>query len=594
MASAVKATELHDKPRLVFTSAGDMNFALRTTLAGTAALLTAMWLQLDVPRWAIWTVFIVSPPVRGNALRKTAARLVGTFIGCVVALVAAALFPQDRVGFYALLAVWLGACAYWATLRRGYVSYAASLAAFTSAIISANVSGAPLNVWQNAMDRSSATVLGILFALFASNIAARNDDVPGELAERIRVLAADLLDWAVKQLKPGQSYQPMDAPFTTRILGLDETWTNAVAERPALSRVKAWIRGLPTALLSLQSAVLSMRDAASHGESATASAVSAADVLQGVAEFLRSSAGLDRLNLRQHITSLARLPNDSWDQTPILKEIVAALLYLLAGLESILTLNPPDTASPLYPQPTLVAHTRHATSNLIRTIVGMAVGFLIWEVTAWPHGPVFMVNIAVAVVIFVSIEDPVVATGATIIGTTLGGAVGLAAKYLLLISASDPLILVLVLFPLLFIGAWIETKGKLAPMGLFFVIGLLVLIEPTNPQEYNFVNDVNTLIAIEFAYAFASLVFLVIGAPIKGEERIAELLVRMRQRRRIARACSTRQQMLHWETRMYDELQRLQAVTHDPRCREYGVNLLLSGWRAGQTFAPAAAELALT
>jgi uncharacterized membrane protein YccC len=57
----------------VFTSAGDVAFALRTTVAGLAALFVAMWLQLDTPRWAIWTVFIISPPMRGNALRKTVA-----------------------------------------------------------------------------------------------------------------------------------------------------------------------------------------------------------------------------------------------------------------------------------------------------------------------------------------------------------------------------------------------------------------------------------------------------------------------------------------------------------------------------------------
>jgi uncharacterized membrane protein YccC len=50
----------------MFSSAGALSFALRTTLAGLAALFVAMWLQLDTPRWAIWTVFIVSPPMRGT------------------------------------------------------------------------------------------------------------------------------------------------------------------------------------------------------------------------------------------------------------------------------------------------------------------------------------------------------------------------------------------------------------------------------------------------------------------------------------------------------------------------------------------------
>jgi uncharacterized membrane protein YccC len=228
-----------DQHWLVFTSAGDVVFALRTTLAGIAALYTAMWLQLDVPRWAMWTVFIVSPPVRGNALRKTGARLVGTFVGCIVGLICVALFAQQPAAFYLLFSAWLAGCAYWATLRRGYVSYAASLAAFTSAIVAANVSSEPLNTWQAAMDRGSATVLGVLFALIASDAAVRSDDIPGVLAQRIGALAADLLDWAGRQLELGKSDEPMDAPLTAKILGLDETFINAFAERPALNWVKS-------------------------------------------------------------------------------------------------------------------------------------------------------------------------------------------------------------------------------------------------------------------------------------------------------------------------------------------------------------------
>ena len=95
----------------VFTGAGDLNFALRTTVAGIAALFVAMWLQLDTPRWAIWTVFIVSPPLRGNACARRS-RIIGTFLGCVVGVVSVGLFPQDRVGFYVAFSAWLGACAF--------------------------------------------------------------------------------------------------------------------------------------------------------------------------------------------------------------------------------------------------------------------------------------------------------------------------------------------------------------------------------------------------------------------------------------------------------------------------------------------------
>jgi uncharacterized membrane protein YccC len=43
----------HDRSWFDFTTTGDVVFALRTTLAGIAALFTAMWLQLDLPRWAM-------------------------------------------------------------------------------------------------------------------------------------------------------------------------------------------------------------------------------------------------------------------------------------------------------------------------------------------------------------------------------------------------------------------------------------------------------------------------------------------------------------------------------------------------------------
>jgi len=248
----------------IFTSTSDIAFALRTTLAGMASLFAAMWLQLDVPRWAIWTVFIVSLPARGNALRKTVARMVGTIVGCIAGVIAVAIFPQDRIGFYGVFSVWLGACAYWATLRRGYISYAASLAAFTSAIVATNVSSTPGEVWDVAMHRGSATLLGIIFALFASNLGAGSDDAPRDLANRICRLAADLLSWSARQIEsPGPS-ELADAPFTSNILGLDEACTNAIAERPALAWVKRWILGAPIALLSLQSAVLSIREATDY------------------------------------------------------------------------------------------------------------------------------------------------------------------------------------------------------------------------------------------------------------------------------------------------------------------------------------------
>jgi uncharacterized membrane protein YccC len=565
------------QPWLDTVTSSDVRFAVRTAGAGIAALFAAMWLQLDVPRWAMWTVVIVSPPLRGNALRKTAARVVGTLVGCSVGVMLVALFPQDRVGFYAAFSLWLGTCAYWATLRQGYASYGATLAAFTSAIISTNVSTTPQSVFEIAIARGSATLVGILFAYFASEIAARNDDVPGDLARRVRSLAVILLDWAATQLL-GKSDKSKDTTLPAAILGLNEFCINAIAERPSLAWVKRWIVGLPTALLSLESAVLSLRDEVERRQVTSASARIAGEVLKDTADFLRSEAALDLSKLRRQSASVARFAA-STAALPHGKRFIDALAYLLAGLEAILSLRPPRSAVPIYPAPEFVADTQYATINSIRTVAGVMLGFLVWNATAWSHGPIFVANVVVTLVLFVRLEDPVTANLSNVFGNLIGGGIALTLKYLILAQHNDPLVLAAVLFPLILIGVWLETKPTRASFAIFAMNGLLILMEPTNPQTYDFVDAVNTLFAITVACAFVSFIFLTIHAHRTGKLRALELLTRMRQSRWAARPGSTRVQQLGWETRMYDEMQRLQAATSNPKVRALGVRLLLSGLR---------------
>jgi uncharacterized membrane protein YccC len=161
--------------------------------------------------------------------------------------------------------------------------------------------------------------------------------------------------------------------------------------------------------------------------------------------------------------------------------------------------------------------------------------------------------------------------------------IALGLKYLLLVGLNDPVNLILALFPFLFIGAWIETRGKIAPLAVVFTIGLLYVTEPSNPQSYDFAHDLNTLMAIEAGVAFTSVVFLAIGTPKKGAERIAQLLMRMRRLRGSVLLARTDEQRMGWETQMYEELQRLQEATRDPVYRRHGVNLLLSGLKLSKT-----------
>src|ERR1700685_1352043 len=109
-------------------------FGVRLWGSVCLALFVAFWLQLDSPFWAGTSAAVVCQPQLGASLRKGWFRMIGTVIGAVAIVVFTACFPQDRIGFFALLALWGGICAFVATVLRNFASYAASLAGYTAAI----------------------------------------------------------------------------------------------------------------------------------------------------------------------------------------------------------------------------------------------------------------------------------------------------------------------------------------------------------------------------------------------------------------------------------------------------------------------------
>ena len=114
---------------------GDIEFALRNTIAALFALAVAFWWELGEPQWAAMTVWIVAQGSRGESLSKGRWRLVGTILGMVSAISLVAVFPQQPWLFLPVLALWAGLCTGLATLVHNFRSYAFVLAAYTCAII---------------------------------------------------------------------------------------------------------------------------------------------------------------------------------------------------------------------------------------------------------------------------------------------------------------------------------------------------------------------------------------------------------------------------------------------------------------------------
>src|SRR5213078_692451 len=98
-------------------------FARRLWASVCLALFVAFSLDLDDPFWAGTSAAMVCLPQLGASLRKGWFRMIGTVVGAVMIVMLTAWFPQDRVGFLGMLALWCGLCAFAATVLRNFASY---------------------------------------------------------------------------------------------------------------------------------------------------------------------------------------------------------------------------------------------------------------------------------------------------------------------------------------------------------------------------------------------------------------------------------------------------------------------------------------
>src|ERR1700693_6642564 len=95
------------------TAAGaPLLFGIRLWVSVCLALFIAFSLDLDNPFWAGACAAIVCQPQLGASLRKGWFRMIGTLVGATMIVVLTAWFPQDRIVFLGLLALWGGICAF--------------------------------------------------------------------------------------------------------------------------------------------------------------------------------------------------------------------------------------------------------------------------------------------------------------------------------------------------------------------------------------------------------------------------------------------------------------------------------------------------
>ena len=216
-------------------------FGLRLWASVCLALYVAFWLELDAPFWAGTSAAIVCQPHLGASLRKGWYRMIGTVVGAVAIVVLTGCFPQDRVAFLGILALWCSIGAFLATLLRNFAAYAAALAGFTAAIIAADTlgatGGANTDVFMLAVSRASEICIGIVCA----GIVLAGTDLGGaqrRLAALFAGLSAEIAGRLVGTLAlagPGlPETQPVRREPALRVIALDPIIDEAIGESSQL------------------------------------------------------------------------------------------------------------------------------------------------------------------------------------------------------------------------------------------------------------------------------------------------------------------------------------------------------------------------
>jgi uncharacterized membrane protein YccC len=553
-------------------------FALRLWAAVCLALFVAFWLELDNPFWAGTSAAIVCQPQLGASLRKGWFRMIGTVVGATMIVVLTACFPQDRIAFLVLLALWCGICALAATALRNFASYAAALAGYTAAVIAADnlgtTGGPSSDVFLLAVTRASEICIGIACA----GMVLAGTDLGGaqrRLADSLAELAAEIMGRFGRVLAVAEAQLPDTKAgrreLLRRVIALDPVIDQVLGES---SHVRYNSLRLQTAIYGLFRALDGWRGVATHlSRLPEVARRPVADIiLRCLPPELRSipetgSPALwtsGPLALRrvceQAVRTLIVLPAD----TPSLRlladetaKVLAGMSHVLDGL-ALLVDSPHHRPSPgrrgfRLSEPDWLP----ALINAARAFLAIGAVEIFWVATAWPNGASAIVFVATLILLL----SP---KGDLAYGGALAFALGVAGAVVCAAAIKFAVLPALQTFPafcgalgLFFLPAGFAMATSRQPTVAAVLTAMTFnfnpLLAPTNAMNYNTTQYYNSALAIVVGCAVAPLAFSLLP-PLSPALRVRRLLaLTSRDLRRIAIA-PVLLTPDYWDSRIYSRL----------------------------------------
>ena len=575
-------------PRQTEMSAGELSalalpllFGLRLWASVCLALYVAFWLELDNPFWAGTSAAIVCQPQLGASLRKGWFRMIGTVVGAIAIVVLTACFPQDRVAFLVLLALWAAICGFVATLLRNFASYSAALAGYTAAIIAADALGATgggpnTDIFMLAVTRASEICIGIVCA---GIVLAGTDlgDAQRRLAMSFATLAVEItsrftniLAWP--RAEPTGTQAQLNE-LAGRVIALDPEVDQALGESSELryhaSTLQAAVYGVFTALDGYRGVVAHLRElpdklARQGAQRILGKLPPRLRVAPEPGTPIRWIAHPKGLHCvcEEAIRRLLALQV----RTPSLRLLADETVRLLTGILQVL-----DSLALLVGAPggsftgrdrtgLVAADWLPALVNAVRAFVTIGLVELLWIVTAWPNGA-FAIFVTAVVVLLLSPKGELAYAGA--VSFTLGVAVCILCAAIINFAllpgletfAAFCLVIGLYLVP---VGYGLAQTRQPAIFGMLTAMAIIFvpILAPTNQMHYNTADFYNVALASFVASGAATLSFRLLP-PLSPALQIRRLLAfALSDLRRLATARAPLQ-LDDWEERMYSRIAAL-------------------------------------
>ncbi len=580
------AAEFASALRLEFLPASrrePLAFGLRSWLACILALYLAFLLQIDEPLWAALTVWQVIQPAPGMAISKGFYRMVGVIIGALMGIVLIALFSQAPELFLLALALWVGACTVAASLLTNFRGFAGVSAGFMTALVGLGAYHTPEKVFDIAMARGSATLIGIACSIVVTNLFA---------PRRARALMMKSLRQAISDTARRTAF-PLGGALADRfalgpslagtLVKLETLIEFASKESSGGRNVASLARHLVADLFAVISAKCALEEYLGRvGLIQDAGTVAlyheGMNFLDQVPAIL--AAGKEAEMIEMTLAYHRRVRKHPFEGLPDGAQAISSqrvhdrLLELASHFERAVTIwrdlqgepGDPKQAPAFY----LNFHRdrQSAAINGVRSFLAVLLAGAFWIGSQWSAGPFLIIPIVMVCSIFVSAPYPEVVA----LNFTKGAACGIGAAYIctyhflagtsdfVLFAASEALFLI----P----AAMIQLNPRYTSFGLAYGIFFFLVGEPSNSMDFNPSSFFNSALAILTGAFIATMAFRLFMPPDPLRAR-RHVISRMRTGLKEIAEQETIPTYSDWQTRNFDRVYRLCDPANPSAVRTY-------------------------